>query len=98
MTEEEFYSLKPGDKIAYSPYRIEGKVIKEPGIRKTFNRNGFLNEWGKQWTVMQITNDSDKGWSCEEGEKCYGLFDYQNINLITRAAKKNQRIPIKYIP
>ena len=41
MTEEEFYSLKPGDKITYPSMNIEGIVLKETGISKTFNIDGI---------------------------------------------------------
>lgn len=91
MTEEEFCSLKPGDKIAYPSRNIEGIVLKEPGVSKKF----YLF-WRSESIVVQITNNA-QGWDWE-GKQCYGLLDYGNINLISRAAKKNQRIPIKYIP
>ena len=98
MTEEEFYSLKPGDKITYPSMNIEGIVLKETGISKTFNIDGFPSEWGDRWVVIQITNGGTQGWNCQEGNNYYALCDFGCINLISRAAKKNQRIPIKYIP
>ena len=50
MTEEEFCSLKPGDKIAYPSRNIEGIVLKEPGVSKKF----YLF-WRSESIVVQIT-------------------------------------------